>query len=255
MDGGPLLDSLWPDDLDPSSAPFKTRTETVLRRAGFYEDPTRFNTLTEAEVLGWWNAGVATVADIRFAGNRAIRHHHDETDQRSQMNVALADVAAEPWAEHIWRRDPRFSAYVPKCDGTVADIAASGYPNDRRGLWTRLDDLRAAVAAQAALSLREAVAEYVEAISSQYGIRLEALLARTGLNGRDPIYGSTAARMLDVSPARIYQIQDQLERRRVRARPPAGTWVPQMTVAESRGWPNSYTTAGIEATRRFFAES
>ena len=90
----------------------------------------------------------------------------------------------------------------------MAEIAASGHPNDRRALWTRLDDLRAAVAAQAALSLPERSPSMWKAISGQHGIRLEALLARTGLNGRDPIYGTTAARMLGVSPARIDQIQD-----------------------------------------------
>ena len=40
-----------------------------------------------------------------------------------------------------------------------------------------------------AVPLAEAVAGYVEAISSQHGIRLEVLLAYTGLNGRDPIGG------------------------------------------------------------------
>ena len=107
MDGGRFLDSPWPDDLDPASVPFKTRTETVLRRAGFYDEPSRFDTLTEAEVMGWWNAGVATVADIRFVGNRAIRHHHDETDQAEPDERRARRVAVEPWAEHIWRRDPR----------------------------------------------------------------------------------------------------------------------------------------------------
>lgn len=93
--------------------PFKVRTETVLRRAGFYDDPTRFNSLTEAEVMGWWNAGVATVADTRFAGNRAIRRHLEETDERSEMNVKLAAGAAEAWAAHIWHRGRRFARYVP----------------------------------------------------------------------------------------------------------------------------------------------
>jgi hypothetical protein len=236
--------------------PFKTRTETVLRRAGYYDHPERFNTLTEAEVMGWWNAGVATVADIRFTGNRTIRRHHEATDERSEMNVALAAVATEPWAPHIWHRDPRFASYVPKGGKTVEQIALSGHPNDRRALWCHLDDLRAAVAAQAALSLPDAVAEYVvEAISGQHGHRLEVLLARTGLNGNDPIYGTTAARVLGVTSARIYQIQDQLERHRIRARPPSGVWMPQIAAAERFGWPDDYTGAGIAATRDFFAVS
>ena len=75
VDGKPILDAKWPLDLDPVTVPFKLRTETVLRRAGYLDDLTRFDTLTEAEVLGWWNAGAATVADLRFTGNRAIRRY------------------------------------------------------------------------------------------------------------------------------------------------------------------------------------
>lgn len=56
MDRGPLLDSPWPADLDPASVPFKVRSETVLHRAGLYDDPTRFDTLTEA---GVWMPQVA----------------------------------------------------------------------------------------------------------------------------------------------------------------------------------------------------
>lgn len=190
MDGGLILDAPWPDDLDPASVPFKTRSETALRRAGFYYNPERFTTLTEADVMGWWNAGAATVADIRFTGNRAIRRHLEEADERSAMNLALAAVAGEAWAPHIWHRDPRFARYVPKGSETVEQIALSGHPNDRRALWCQLDGLRAAVAAQAALSLPDAVAEYVEAISGQHGRRLEVLLARTGLSGHDPALGS-----------------------------------------------------------------
>ena len=106
--------------------------------------------------------------------------------------------------------------------------------------------------AQAALSLGEAVAEYAEAISGQHGERLEVLLARTGLNGQDPITGREAALRLQRSEARIQQIRDQLLRHRDRCRPPDGVWMPQLTVAERDGWPSEYTEAGVEVTRGFF---
>jgi hypothetical protein len=83
-------------------------------------------------------------------------------------------------------------------------------------LWTgiscgnQLDDLRAAVVQQADLTLAEAVSEYVEAVSGQHGKRLDVLMAVTGLNGQDPIIGPEAARRLQVSSQRIYQIVNQL---------------------------------------------
>ena len=140
MNSGPILDSPWPRDLDPAAVPFKRRTETVLRRAGYHDAPRRFDSLTEAEVMGWWN--------------------HEETDVRSARNVVLAAVAAH-----------------------------------------------------------------------------------TGLNGRDPIDGRTVARMLGLSPARMCQIQGALERHRLRARPPEGTWMPQVRMADLYGWPDEHTGA------------
>jgi hypothetical protein len=35
----------------------------IVGSMGHFDDPTLFNTLTEDEVLSWWNAGVVTVAD------------------------------------------------------------------------------------------------------------------------------------------------------------------------------------------------
>ena len=61
--------------------------------------------------------------------------------------------------------------------------------------------------------------------------------------------------MLSASPARIYQIQDALERHRLRSRPPPGVWMPQVAFAEIRGWPDGYTDRGIEAMRAFFQEA
>lgn len=247
-----LLSEPWPPDLDPVMVAFKTRSETVLRRMGYFDDPSLFDTLTEAEVMSWWNAGVRTVEDIRNTGNEAIRRHHDEATEHAQLKADLASVAEEPWAKHIWHRDPRFAALLPKGDATVYDIATTGTLADQRVLWGNLNALRGAVAVQASLSLPRAVAQYVEAISGQHGERLEVLLARTGLNGQDPITGREAARRLNRSDARIQQIRDSLLRHRDRCRLPEGVWMPQVGAAERDGWPEGYTAGGVEATRAFW---
>lgn len=75
MDDAPILNHPWPPNLNPADVPFRSRTVTILRRKGFFGDPTRFDTLTEAEVMSWWSAGVETVDDIRRTGNDAIRRH------------------------------------------------------------------------------------------------------------------------------------------------------------------------------------
>lgn len=148
--------------------------------------------------------------------------------------------------------DPRFAEFVPKGDATVFDVAISGTALDRRTLWEHLTGLRAAVDAQAALSLSEAVSAYVEVISGQHGQRLDVLLARTGLNGRDPITGIEAGRRLGVSYQRIYQLEQQLRKSRDKARSPGGIWMPQIDDAEREGWPDDFTDSGIGAIRSFF---
>ena len=120
-------------------------------------------------------------------------------------------------------------------------IASSGTAVDRRALWERLDDLRAAVEDQSGLSLADAVSQYVEVVSGQHGQRLDVLLAVTGLNGQDPIIGPEAARRLNVSSQRIYQIVDQLHRRMNKARPAKGAWLPQIAVADGTHWPMERT--------------
>jgi hypothetical protein len=158
-----ILELSWPADLDPETVPFATRAETVLRWKGLYDDPTLFNTLTVAEVAGWWNTGPVTIANIRMTGNAAICRHHKETEQRAQIAADLDTVASEPWALQVWHHDPRFADHLPKGGLTVHAIATTGTVTDRHYLWNHLDGLSAAVESQAALELTEAVAHHVEA--------------------------------------------------------------------------------------------
>jgi hypothetical protein len=182
----PILTASWPPDLDPAAVPFTKRTATVLERQGIYSNPTLLNNLTATDVLGWWNAGSATVQDLRAIGNDAIRRHRTESGLLEALAADLSLMASEAWAPHIWYLDPRFAGLIPKGDLTVYEIATSGSAVDRRFLWDQGDELRDGVDAQARLSLLDAISQYVEAISGQHEERLDALLARTGLNGRDP---------------------------------------------------------------------
>ena len=252
MDDNLLLDAPWPNDLDPATVPFLTRNVTILKRMGYYDDWSLFNTLTEAEVLSWTTAGVGTVADIRTTGSAAIVEYHGEALLLGRSVADLASLADKAWARHIWDRDPRFKGYLPKGGGTVYGIVTSGTDDDRMFLWDNLEALREAVAVQAALTLPDAVSEYVEGISGKRGDRLAMLLAVIGLNGQDPISDSEGSRRIGRSRVRVGQLRRRLFVLRDQARPPAGAWMPQVGVAGRDGWPDEYTEAGIEATRVFF---
>jgi hypothetical protein len=254
VDTTPILNASWPDDLDPATVPFTKRTVTVLERQGIYTNPTLLNELTATDVLGWWNAGPATVEDLRASGDDASRRHHTETGLLEALAADLSNMASEPWVPHIWHHDPRFAQFVPKGVLTVCEIATAGSAVDRRFLWEQEVELRDAVDAQAKLSLLGAISQYVEAISEQHGERLGVLLARAGLNGRDPITGADAARRLGVSHQRMYQIVQQLHRAKDRACPSAGIWMPQLDAADQNGWSNSVTPSSKSAIQGFFAD-
>ena len=131
----------------------------------------------------------------------------------------------------------------------------SGTDSDRRFLWRNLEALKEAVDTQAALTLPEAVAQYVEAITGWDGQKLDVMLAVSGLNGREPLMRTEGAQRLGVSHQAVTQFVQRLWRLRDQARPPAGAWMPQVRVAERDGWPEEYTGAGVEATRGFFDSS
>ena len=209
-----LLDAQWPADHNPGTVPFKRRSVTALSRHGFYSNWTLFDQLTEEGMFAWWNAGPVTASDIRDTGNKAIRRHQDEAELLQDLDSALSAVESEPWASDIWHHNPRLTEFIPKGDLTIREIAASGSALDRRCLWEYLEALRSAVEVQATSSLRSAISRYMEAVSAQRSDRLEVLLARTGLDGQDPMTGFEAGRRLGVSCQRIYQIERQLHRRR-----------------------------------------
>lgn len=255
MNTTPILTAPWPRSLDPAIVPFKKRTVTILHRKGMFTDPSLLDDVTTGDVLSWWNAGPVTVKDLRVTGNEAIRRHHAEADLLKRLASDLSDVASLQWTRHIWHRDPRFAKFVPKGDSTVYEVSTSGSAIDRRFLWDHLEGLRAAIDVQASLSLLDAVSQYVEAISGQHGERLDALLAQTGLNGRDPITGAEAARQLGVSQQRIHQIRQQLCRNRDRANPLTGIWIPQIDTADRDGWPESISANARTTIQSFFVRN
>jgi hypothetical protein len=119
-------------------------------------------------------------------------------------------------------------------------------------LWEQGTELRDAVDTQAKLSLLDTISQYVEEISGQHEERLDALLARTGFNGRDPTTGAQAANRLGASHQRTSQIVRQLYRARDRACPPEGIWMPQLDAVDETGWPDGVSSNPRNAIQAFF---
>jgi len=85
-----ILNQRWPLDLDPAEAGFKQWTETILRRHGYWDDPTRLDTLTDDEFLALENVGTGVLADLIDKGNAVIAWHDNlPPEQRRGHSVVI----------------------------------------------------------------------------------------------------------------------------------------------------------------------
>lgn len=106
--------------------------------------------------------------------------------------------------------------------------------------------------AQAGLTLPDAVAQYVGALTGRRGDRPHLFLARLRLDGQDGMGALEVARQLGVTRRAVYNWERALVPHIAKARPPAGTWMPQVGDAVRDGWPKGYTARGVGAMRDFF---
>jgi hypothetical protein len=228
-----ILDRPWPEDLDPSQAGFKTWTRTILRRHGYWDDPTRLDTLTADEFLAMETAGIGVLADLVEKGNAAIaRHENLSPEERRRHSVIInwdaADrqklrrLADRRWAHQVWRRDPRFTDLLPKVDATVADIATGGTVDDCKALLRNLPLLQERLAYYRSRR-DESLRVFVCGITSQTGEWLEVLLAVAGFT-QPQITKAEGARRLRVSHPRMRQLVGRLWHHWEKAAPPAGVW-------------------------------
>jgi hypothetical protein len=204
QDDAMILDQPWPPDLHPSWVPFRRRTLTVMERAGLFNNPAAIDNLTEDDILSWENAGVGTLRDFIEAGNAGIVFHHGPARD-------LAPVANQPWAQHVSRRDPRFTDLLPKTDETVAQIAVEGHQDHQRALLANLEAIRRRVDEIAAQTPEETLREWMGLITGQAGRRLDIVMARLGYTDEQILLREAAAE-LGVSYVRVRQIVAQAKR-------------------------------------------
>jgi hypothetical protein len=217
-----ILAQAWPKDLDPKRVPYQRRTITTLQRMGAWDDRTRFDELTIAEVARFWVTGPVTVADLVNTSQEAIAWHGDESQQLAAI------VESETWTRQVWHRDRRFTDLLPRVDATVYDVAVGGHHDDQRHLYRTLPALRQRLEVLAAESRDAALIRYVSVNTGQSPPRTVALLQRLALL-TPVISGSEAARQLSVSPQRIHQLVAQISYRLNQVLAPGVTepWLPQ----------------------------
>jgi hypothetical protein len=182
---------------------------------------TRIDTVTEADVAGFWNTGPTTVADLIESGNVAISWHHSEARQLAKV------VARDYWTRQVWRRDRRFTNLLPAVDATVYDIGVAGRHDHQRHLYRRLPAIRKRLDKLLGDSPTEALIRYVAMNTGRTRGRTVVLLQRVGLL-EPALSGTEAALRLGVSQQRVHQLVEQLQHRVRRLQPPGErAWLPQ----------------------------
>jgi hypothetical protein len=244
------LNHPWPPDLHPAEAGFKTWTETILRRAGYWDDPTRLDDLTADEFLRIETAGTTTLADLIDRGNAAIASHENQTDRSghsiiivqwgSQEQTRLVRLTRSRWPHQVWGKDPRFADLLPKADQTVAEIATNGETDDQKELYRRLPHLRDRLGYYRSRR-DESLRVFVSGITGQTGERLEVLLAMVGFI-QPRITQKEGARRLGVSRSRTQQLLGQLWRAWDKAAPPSGVW-------QLQEWADQVRSSGLSRRR------
>lgn len=245
-----LLDHPWPPDLHPAEAGFKTWTETILRRIGYWDDPTRLDDLTAEEFLRIETAGAATLADLIDKGNAAIARHEHQVDRPghsiviahwgSQEQARLRRLTRSRWPHQVWRLDPRFADLLPNTDQTVAEIAADGTIDDQKELYRRLPHLQDRLAYYRSRR-NESLRAFVSGIAGQTDLRLEVLLAMAGFT-RPRITQKEEARRLGVSRSRTQQLVRQLWHHWDKAAALAGVW-------QLQEWADRVHSSGLSRRR------
>jgi hypothetical protein len=247
-----ILNKPWPLDLDPAQAGFKTWTETILRRHGYWDDPTRLDTLTADQFLALENVGTGVLADLVEKGNAAIAWHQNlPPEERRGYSVIirwdaedrqkLRRLTDRKWAHQVWRRDPRFTDLLPNVDATVAEIATDGSVDERKALLRNLPLLQERLAYYRSRR-DESLRVFVSGITSQTGERLDVLLAVAGFT-QPQITKAEGARRLGISHPRMRQIVGRLWHHWDKAAPPAGVWQLQQ-------WADQVRSSGL-SRRRF----
>jgi hypothetical protein len=239
-----ILDRPWPEDLDPATAGFKTRTITILRRHGYWDDPTKLDTLTADEFLAIETSGTVVLTDLVEKGNAAIAWHEGLPPQQRRGHAIVVEWNAEErrklrrlvdrkWAHQMWRLDPRFADLLPKIDATVAEIATEGSIDDQKQLLRNLPLLQDRLRYYRGRR-EESLQVFVSGITGQTGRRLEVLLAMAGFT-QPQLTQKEGARRLGVSRSRTQQLVKQLWRAWDRAAPQAGVWQLQESADRVRG--------------------
>lgn len=229
----------WPVSLSPHQLRWATRTWNCLERSGLLGDRLALSRLTYKELFKIPAMGAISVLDFASTAEAAMAQLSIEGDAsqasfdfepvnsdvqpqdtpRRDMRDRLLTVIDTSWATQVSEQDPRFVDLLPPGDGTIFERIDefTSTPADNRLDEQLLAEAIPAIEARIheidRLPLDVALKDFLFAVSRYSGKKQEALLARLGWSGREPITLEEAGYIAGLSRERVRQLLKRIEDR------------------------------------------
>jgi hypothetical protein len=221
-----VVETGWPDSVDPASVPWPTRVSNALSREGLL-DPGRLEATTYGDLLDLRAMGVksaldfAAIAEVVTSGGGADVVDHTAID-------GLTAAAEEEWADRLRADDPRFRDVAPVYVGSLAALFedALSNPNGARAhaLSRSLPEIRDRAGEIAAEPLDLAFERLLRSVGSTRR-QIEIVKARLGWNEIGPLTLQDVGDAFKLTRERVRQVTAKVLDRLV------PTYLPQLEVA------------------------
>jgi hypothetical protein len=233
----PVFIRPWPASLSPLQLPWRTRTWNCLEKSGWLEDRLALSNLTYKDLLELPAMGILSVLDFASTVEAAMDQLNVVGDlsplqlefenigpegqvqdpPRSDLRDRLLKVIDASWASQISEQDPRFVDLLPDGEGTIFEridaytSSPADYQLEEQSLAEAIPAIEGRIHEIDALPLDVALKGFLAAMSGYSGKKLEALLARLGWSGHEPITLEEAGRLAGITRERVRQLIKRIE--------------------------------------------
>jgi hypothetical protein len=235
----PVFVRPWPASLSPLQLPWRTRTRNCLEKSGWIDDRLALSNLTYKDLLELPAMGILSVLDFASTVEAAMDQLNVMGDlsplqlefdtiapegqvqypPRPDLRDRLLKVIDAIWAPQISEQDPRFVDLLPAGEGTIFEridaytSSPADYQLEEQSLAEAIPAIEARIHEIDSLPLDVALKDFLAAMSGYSGKKLEALLARLGWSGHEPITLEEAGRIAGITRERIRQLLKRIQDR------------------------------------------
>jgi sigma-70-like protein len=229
----------------PLQLPWITRTLNCLEKWGWLEDRLALSNLTYKDLSELPAIGILSVLDYASTVDAAMDQLKAvgtlsplqlelenfapvgqlQDTPHPDLRDRLLKVIDASWASQISEQDPRFVDLLLAGEGTIFEridaytSSPADYQLQEQSLAEAMPAIEVRIHEIDGLPLDVALKGFLAAISRYSGKKLEALLARLGWNGREPITLEEAGRLAGITRERVRQLIKRIDKPPPQERP------------------------------------